>query len=344
MTRMLAVLLALGFVAGCDGSTGKDNPFEADPEAEAPDDTPTDPTDPADPALPVDPDAPTDAPTVPEDLFINTTNVTIAPDGNTISVTTKGIDGTPESVTYARNNTLKISTTADGDGIDYVAYTKQEDALDRLFIAIGGDSADGSVTAFTVGGGPQFNEVQQGGFYRQNGTFTRPAVGDGPGAGQVSYAGDYAAVTNIGQFGGPALLPIPPGTDEDIQPLEAARIVGSILLNANFVDNQVNGSVYARTLLLPDGTEEDLNSLALLITDINDEGAFLGEVEITNEVGQTIGNYGGTFGGTNASAVGGLVSIDRYDETREGELENGVFVLTQCGQPDDAPICDAVAP
>lgn len=328
MTRVIALLLAMGLIAGCgtSGGASKDNPFQPDPEEDtsnAGGDPTTDP-------------APSSG--VPDSLAQNTSAFTLSADRNTLTVTTKGLDTTPVNATFQRNPAL--------DTGDYLAFTVQEDPLDRLFVALGNRSQDGSVAAFTVGEGGQFNRVQPGGQYVREGGFDKPEIGQGPGRGQVSYAGSYAGITNISYSNGAALLPVPAGTDPGLIPGEAARVVGAVFLNANFADDEVNGAITGRQLISPvDGSVlQNLDSLALIISSIDDNGEFKGEVEFEGVINRDIGDYGGIFGGTDAESVAGLVTLTDIDGAITNEIENGVFVLTQCGPNNTAGPCAIVAP
>lgn len=131
--------------------------------------------------------------TVPDTLAVNMSSFTYDPDNDSLQVAIEGLDGTSSGdaglVNYTRNATLDTGV--------YKAYSLQEDALDRIFVALAATSEDGSVTAVTAGNGGQFSKYFAGGVYSRKGDFTPPVIGDGPGKGQVSYADDYAAVSNI---------------------------------------------------------------------------------------------------------------------------------------------------
>ncbi|WP_417523150.1 thymidylate synthase [Marinovum sp.] len=267
------------------------------------------------------------------------------PGGNTITVAIRSLDGTPSQNTFTRNAAL--------DTAGYLAYTAQEDALDRMFVALAGSSLDGSVHAGTVADGGQFNRYFGGGFYERDGSFSPPAIGTGPGEGQVSYAGNYAAVTNIGAVDGDHLITVPPGPGGGASlpdlPRESHRVSGTIFLNANFVDNAVNGEISDRILISPvGGAQTALEDVTLIVAPIDTNGEFYGDVEISDDAtdspGTGIGNYGGIFGGSGASSVAGLVHLSGHIPNVDSEVEHGVFVLTQCGQPNDSAICDLVAP
>jgi len=195
------------------------------------------------------------------------------------------------------------------------------------------------VQAGVVSDGGQFNRFFSGGFYQRDGAYDPPG-GIGSPSGLVSYAGNYAGVTNIDAPGGPNLLPPPAGTDPSVLPAQSSRTQGEIFLNVDFADNAVNGSVYDRTLV--DSTTA-LPDIVLVDGDIAGDGTFLGTVEYDGDPTRSIGDFGGIFGGTNAAAVGGVVSLNEFFDdsniANNAERERGVFVLIQCGQPGDDPAC-----
>ena len=291
----------------------------------------------------------TDTTAVPDSLKVNLEGVAF--DGTTLKVKINSLDSTPLLVTYDREPSLDVA--------GYKAYKMQEDSLDRVFVALAATSADGAVTAVTAGDGGQFNRFFAGGLYSRKGSFSRPAIGDGPAAGQVSYAGNYTAVTNIGAARGvtptDVALPVDSSVHESLVPQQPSRVVGEIFLNANFADNSVNGSIYNRQLLDqdPNGDWADddptdhiysLPDVALVATSIEDDGTFAGTAEFDGQPDTAIGNYGGIFGGTSAQSVAGAVHLTNMTDLLENEQEHGIFVLTQCGMGNSSSVCDHVAP
>lgn len=291
----------------------------------------------------------TDTTAVPDALKVNLEEV--AYDGTTLKVKINSLDSTPLLVTYDREPKLDVA--------GYKAYKMQEDSLDRVFVALAATSDDGSVTAVTAGDGGQFNRYFAGGLYSRKGGFDRPPIGDGPAAGQVSYAGNYAAVTNIGAARDVTptdiALPVDGSVDDSLVPRQPSRVVGEIFLNANFADNSVNGSIYNRQLLDqdPNGDWGDsdptdhvysLPDVALVATSIEDDGTFAGTAELGGVPGSTIGDYGGIFGGNDAQSVAGAVHLTNMTDLLENEQEHGIFVLTQCGMSSSSSVCDHVAP
>lgn len=272
---------------------------------------------------------------IPDDLRVNVNAIAYDPAAQTLSVQIASLDSTPATVQYRRTAALDVQ--------GYEAYSIQEDALDRLFIALSAQSADGSVSATTVADGGQFNKYFAGGVYTRNGAFEKPEIGTGPGAGQVSYAGTYAGLLNGGisqEFSTSVLLPTSPGTDSSLLPSQSARVSGNIFLNANFVDDSVNGSIYNRMIV---DTNTSLTNVILVATDISSNGTFEGAAE--DEDRNEIGAYGGAFGGTDANAVAGLVHLTEVIRAVDNEQEHGVFVLSRCGGPNDpGGVCSDTAP
>lgn len=259
----------------------------------------------------------------------NTVTASTAPGGDSITVNIFALDGTPNVNEFTRN--------ADLDVPGFLAYTAQEDALDRMYVALSAQSADGSVFATAAGDGGQFGQFSNGTYYEGNGVFTPPAIGPGPGEGQVSYAGDYGGLSGPGlsSTSGKALIKPDNGTDPALLPGEPYRVSGTIFLNANFAESSVGGTIYDRKLINPaNGKQIDMADIDLHVTGFDASGAFSGEAfEDTSEVG----SYEGIFVGIDAPYAAGAVSL--YDNQ-----EVGVFVLTQCGMAGDSEVCDQVAP
>lgn len=366
MTRVWVNLMVLAVLAGCGDSAGgtKDNPFEPDPVETSTPDTATDTGTGTETTTGVEEAEETEttdnAAGIPETLGGNVSGFTLASDGSSLSVISLGIDSSPLEVAYTRNTALDVQNP-DGSTA-YVAYTIQEDALDRLFVALGNTSADGTSGAFVVGDGGQFNTVEKGGYYQRSGTYSAPVGTATAGSGQVTYAGTYTGITNVGSTSGGQLITPPAGTDVAFLPRETYRTVGQVLLNANFVDNQINGAISQRRLIYPldssgatvipsptsvipapvsGGT--DLPSLSLIIATINDQGEYFGNVEVYNQVGQDVGDYGGIFGGVGATSTSGIVSAERHTGIDNAITEHGVFVLSKCGEPGAGDLCSSVA-
>lgn len=277
---------------------------------------------------------------VPGALAGHVVAVDFVPASNRLVLTVIGLDGPEVAVTYERKTGLDTGS--------YQVYTYQQNALNRHFTAIGSESAGGEVLALVVSDGGQFNRHFSGGYYARDGLFYTP-TGEG---GQVTYAGLYEGVTNLNALG--ANLAVPdPSIDPAILPSESARVEGSILINVNFADNLVNGSVFERLLNHQAYDETDqprafplpLPDIALVSGDLSEDGTFFGETEFRGSVGGTSGNFGGILGGADAAYAAGVVSLNDIDEGLYGwttEAEFGVFVLTQCGQAGDHAICDSL--
>lgn len=158
MKRFVLPLAAAVLVSACQGSTGKDNPFQDDPEEEE-----------AAAAEEVTRDTELDEVGTGGG---NTVTASTAPGGDSITVNIFALDGTPNVNEFTRN--------ADLDVPGFLAYTAQEDALDRMYVALSAQSADGSVFATAAGDGGQFGQFSNGTYYEGNGVFTPPAIGPGP--------------------------------------------------------------------------------------------------------------------------------------------------------------------
>lgn len=267
--------------------------------------------------------------TVPVDIASAVQAAAYDAEKETLQLALVGLDSTPRLVTYDRRKSLDVA--------GYQAFAVQEDSLDRMFIALAAESRDGSVRAVTSADGGQFNRYFGGGYYERDGAFDRPAIGAGPAAGQVSYAGTYAGVLNGGGSGDELLRP-PPGTDPALLPRQPGRVTGDVFINANFSDNLVNGAVFNRVVV---DSDFELRDVILLPTDITGDGTFLGDAEgAAPDDTDVSGQYAGVFGGRNSASVAGLVYLDDFDPDLENEEERGVFVLRQCGLEGDSSLCD----
>lgn len=310
MRKSMTALAAVFVFTACDG-----NPFL----------TETEPT--------TDPTTPDTSSVVPETLANNLTTLSYDEGAGTVTVSITGLDTTPIEATYTRNAAAEAGLPA-----GYQAYSIQEDPLDRLFVALVSESNDGTVRAGAVADGGQFNRFFSGAHYERDGDFDPPDIGNGPGEGQVSYAGSYVGLDN---WSGPRPT-LPPGTDPSIQMAGPGRVTGQVFINANFADMQLNGSIFNRQAI---DLGFALDTIVLLPAPIADDGTFFGDIELDGVVDNDIGDYGGIFGGVDASSLGGTLVITNYTDLLETESETGIFVLTQCGMAgEDAALCAGTAP
>ncbi|WP_135503701.1 thymidylate synthase [Roseovarius aestuariivivens] len=352
MNRFVASLVLPAFLLACGSGS---NPFEADPQPPAEEDTGGDP--PGDEENPL-----TDA-GIPSSLARDLARLEFDPATQTLTVEGVSLDEVPFIATYRRRPAF--------DRGGYQAFTAQDDPLDRHNTAFAREAANGSDTraGVTISPNPR-NRYFGGGYYERDGEFTPPVVS--PSSGLVSYSGSYVGLVNIGfRDDGPGslddLAPVPAGTANELRPGQAGIVDASIFINADFADNVVEGNIYNRRLINPStgliaqtsgGRPLILPSIVLIGTPINDDGTFIGEVEYdqtdalitTSVIGIDIGDYGGIFGGTDASAVAGNVYLEQFDGPGDiyglsGEEEVGVFVLDQCGQPvEDTVGCASTNP
>ncbi|RFP89910.1 thymidylate synthase [Rhodobacteraceae bacterium 63075] len=263
---------------------------------------------------------------IPDSLAGDLQSFSYDADNQTLTVTGITQDSSPISATYTRNPAL--------DTAGYEAYSIQDDALSRHAIALVRESGNsGSVRAGVVSTGGQFNRIHHGGYYERSGSYTQPTTGT------ARYAGTYAGLTNVQVSGD--LVPPGPGTPPEVLPGQAARTEGNVLINADFNDGSIEGTIYDREIV---DTGDTLPSIVLVTGEIADDGTFFGEeVEYDGDVDNDIGDYGGIFGGPDAESVGGVVNLDEFDDNTlgfEGEVETGVFVLESCDSADaTSPLC-----
>ncbi len=232
----------------------------------------------------------------------------------TVAIT---LDADVANQVYTRNVTY--------DTAGYQAYTTQDDPLDRMFTAFGGVSADGVTTAVVAMDGGQFNRYFGGAVFNAT-SYAAPS------GGLSSYAGTYAGLSNVGTRVGT----LPSGAPASLLPERATRTSGLVFINADFTDNQLNGAIYDRIAL--DGSGLAVDPVIVLVpTGIAANGSFSGIVEKQDLT--PIGEFTGTFGGTNASAIAGGIYITDFDPDILGEEERGIFVLDQCGTAGASAVC-----
>ncbi len=267
---------------------------------------------------------------VPDNIARNLSRVSGSPGGATFDVDVTGLDAGGELVSFARNPALDVP--------GYVAYSYQDDPLDRFFVAMVQTSDDNAVAGAAVIDGGQFTEYYGGVFYEQLERYS-------PNSGQVSYGGAYVGLTNIGFFG-PELLVVPGGTDPAQRPAQPAIIEADIFLNANFEsDALVNGTVFNRVLLDIDGDPDtpgfqvaNLPDIFLTGAVIQTDGSFTSGVELGDRT--NVGTYAGVFGGSGATSVAGGLFLDGdWWDVLDDENEIGLFVLNRCGSGGDPTIC-----
>ncbi|AUJ63727.1 hypothetical protein B9057_05115 [Aestuarium zhoushanense] len=270
--------------------------------------------------------------------------VVFDPDAGTLSVDLTGLDQTNGQYPLAAYN-----RTPQLDVEGYLAFTYQDDPLDRHYTAFVAQDFARTVQGAVASDGGQFNIYMSGSTFIALEAFVNPTPSlTGSDNGLVSYAGHYAGVTNMGAVNELLLEPTIEVYD-GIPPRQTLTVQGQIFLNVDFGDNLINGIIYHRewgNTPLPHYTptyddEGYLPDIVLTVTSINDVGEFYGEAQNTAQ--KVIGNYGGVFGGANAEGVAGGIFVEDHVGVENAD-EYGVFVLTQCGLTGDDPICVTVNP
>ncbi|WP_193789511.1 hypothetical protein [Salipiger sp. CCB-MM3] len=281
-------------------------------------------------------------PTTMEEIEGAVASFSFASDMSALTVQINGLDSSPVSALYERNDRLTNVMGLE----DYVAYSVQEDPLDRFFLALGGMSTDGSVSAVAVGDGGQFNTVFQDGYYRRVGAFDPPDFENDPASGQVSYVGNYAAVTNVVTREGLDLKPVgtlPDDYAELDQPGQPVPMTGVIFLNVNFAEAALNGQILNRKMYDPRDAQPQgvggitgASNIILEEGTIDEIGEFAGNGVFEDE--SLAGTFSGVFGGEGAAYAAGNTELSWSISSLFGEegdydvKEVGMFVLTQCGK------------
>jgi len=255
MLRKALCITALVVLGACDGTNPFDNVDIADPI----------------------PDDPANTNGVPEAIANNLQSLTYNQAAGTLTVQITSLDSPDLIASYALNPTLNVP--------GYIAYSLQDDPLDRMFVALVAQSVDGEVIGGVVVDGGQFTRYFGGAYFERTGSYSAATANGG----LVSYAGTYAGITNI-SAPGTELLPVPAGTDPEILPGQPARVTGDVFINADFADNTINGAITNRVLtdfalVIP--------SVFLIPADIETDGSFGGTVE--NSAQEGLGTYAGVF-------------------------------------------------
>jgi hypothetical protein len=264
---------------------------------------------------------------IPEELAGDLTSFSYDPDKQILIVRGVSLDDTPFEAVYNRRANLDVP--------GYEGYSSQESSLGRHTTAYV-QQIDGARAAITVSGG-QFGHYFGGSAYGRSGAFTPPDTTVAGGG--VTYAGSYVGLLNVAGDGGD-LLPVAPGTPNELRPKQAAEVIGSVFISADFADNAVDGLVYNR-LHADSGTPiEDLELAPAVITDA---GSFTSSVQ-QGGGRDTVGVYGGIFGGADASAVAGTLYAADHISGAANVEEFGLFVLRQCGTAGADPVCNQPRP
>lgn len=271
----------------------------------------------------------TETSTIPEALANNLESFTYNP--NTETLTVRGIDleDSPFENSYRRRPEL--------DRGDYEAYTQQDGSLDRQSTAYVRDIR--GTRAAVVVTGVQFGYYFAGGSY-ENSSYSAPtSPGSNIEGGLVSYAGNYVGMLNA--IGGSTedLTPINSDVPVGLRPNQPPEVTGTILVNADFSTQTINGGIADRTI--PDAPDLEVEDLELAPTAIAEDGTFFGSVSVER---QDRGEYGGIFGGAGATEVAGIVHAEEHIGSLQNEEEYGVFVLGQCGTDGDDALCDQPVP
>lgn len=342
MKHTAAFMLLCAFLMGCDAAS---NPFNTEVVV---DDTTDDGTDGGDDTGGLDGPGGTGNTTVdttvnvPAAIAGNVTSVAFNATSGTLTVTGVNLDNVPVSTTYARTPSL------DQDG--FLAYTSQDDPLDRHFTALVASGTN--VRAAAVSSPSPRNRTFKGAFFERDGAYDPPVVTED--SGLVTYAGTYVGLTNISDPSPQNLLSTTV-TPEELQPGQALLTDGDVVLNADFADNQVEGNIINRRLLGSDGTQYfELPSLVLIVAPIDANGTFGGNIEY--DVGDPrsattgfvqVGTYAGLFAGIDSPEVAGAVELSQFDGSGnplglENELESGAFILQACTAASADPICSQI--
>ncbi|MEL6523602.1 MAG: transferrin-binding protein-like solute binding protein [Pseudomonadota bacterium] len=282
-----------------------------------------------------DPDA---LPDIPENFAQNVADASFDPGDpadptdDTLTVNISSLDSGEVDTTFVRQVDLDVP--------GFAAFSAQDDRLDRIFIALAGESPDGTVRAVVAGDGGQFGRFFAGTDFEQVDDAEVPTTG------LVSYAGNYAGVTNLNTIEND--IRITPDDDDARQANQPRLTQAEIFLNVDFADGALNGTMFNRQFT--DGVAlPDVN----LADGVIEDGGFTGTAEMFDDEGTPtgVGEFGGVFGGEGATSAAGAVVLTNIfgpdsDLSDDLDRENGVFILPKCtGDPAEDPAsCNGANP
>ena len=249
---------------------------------------------------------------IPEALRMNVQSVTY--DGTTLTARIDGFASNEPITTFQRAEAFDVN--------GFNAYTYRETSSNRLFVALVSNSQGDDGTATVIGSG-QFTEMVWGARYQANTAFDAPTDG-----GLATYSGRYVGLLNVGtNAGGPGF---------PNNPIRPARVEGTTLLNADFNNMQVEGSIYGREVveLAEDDPNKQLENIFLQITAIEPDGSFAGNLVFDDR--EAAGTAGGTFVGEDGTGVVGATELTPIRTNRD-VLEIGVFSADRCASGDPPP-------
>ena len=223
----------------------------------------------------------------------------------TITVNLNAQDANSLNATYTRNPALDVG--------GYQAYTYQETSSNRFVVALVREVGD--LTGLIAVDGGQFANYFGGGTYARIDTFIAPTAGVGA---AFNYSGTYVGMLNAG-----IAVPGPGGV---LDPTQAYRTTGEVLVTADFTNMSVSGAIDNRTIV---DTGFALPSIALFATSITAQGTFEGDVYRLDPDGWTAaGDYAGLFG-SDVNEIAALLVFNPISGQSE-LFEHGLIVLPSC--------------
>lgn len=234
---------------------------------------------------------------IPQALRRDLNSATYSAANDTLLVELDSLDASPINGSFSRDRSLDVP--------GYEAFTFQEATTQRSFIGLFAKS--GGVIAGTVGDGGQFSNTVVGGIYAQDGTYSRPA------SGLATYRGTYAGLLNTGSGGGA------------LEPATPFRTAGTVLVNADFTNNVLNGGITGRRVV---DTNTAMRDVFLEITGIAADSTFTGTImAVNNGVLGAVGTYGGIFGGSNANDLATILVFTPVSDSTT-LIEQGAFAVS----------------
>lgn len=252
-----------------------------------------------------------------DDVRGNVNGVTFANSaGGSIQLDVDAQDAAALNATYTRNAALDVGK--------YKAYTHQETGSNRLVVALVSDELDSAKAVLAVDGG-QFANYHGGGIYTRAEAFTKPNSPAGAQA-KFNYSGTYAGMLNFG--------PTPPGgPGGSLNPTQAYRTTGRVLVTADFEHMNLSGGIDNRRIV---DTGTRLADQMMYRGDIDAAGNFNGktqrlDIDPTSGDASLVdsGSYAGIFSGDDAAEIAALYVFSPIQGDNTSE-ERGIFTAANC--------------
>lgn len=343
MKHYLLPLFVAATVAACNGSTGKDNPFQEDPTTSSNNGSGTTTTPRA--GLPPGTANPTPDDTIQRFEPVNTDGSGAAQDFRYDAATdTFSVDNLPFDGDNVYNRDVLAGSTLAGMLGPFRVYENENFVTDPQTGAVVTQFQHKAIHAISASGATEFAIVRTGAYsnfgfggfmYTRNGHVTLPA------SGFASYTGDYAGIRDFDGQGGVEFVTGTAALSIDFNDFNDGYAVDGQIFNRRVFD--ADGNDITATVLAALTAEYGVGFAALptLVFDISnaldENGEMLGALdsEYFNSSGNLTvleaGEYYGVVAGDDASEIVGIIVVTSSDPRFDGVTvrETGGFLVTR---------------